>query len=36
MDNNPICHVDGAGMHRDVRPVQFSYKGQTTAVDMPW
>lgn len=35
MDNTSICHVDGAEMVRDVRPAQFSYKGQTLTVDMP-
>lgn len=35
MEKNPICHEDGTEMVRDVRPVEFSYKGQTMTVAMP-
>lgn len=30
-----VCAICGAAMHRDVRPLDFSYKGQTITVDQP-
>jgi HTH-type transcriptional regulator / antitoxin MqsA len=30
-----FCPETGAPLHRDVRPMTFSYKGQSVTVDMP-
>ena len=33
--NNPICPETGAPMHRDVRPLTLTYKGESMTFDMP-
>lgn len=33
--NNSICPVTGARMHRDVRPITLTYKGESITFDMP-
>jgi HTH-type transcriptional regulator/antitoxin MqsA len=35
MAENPVCPETGAPMHRDVRPLALSYRGQSITVDMP-
>ena len=35
MEVNPICPNTGAEMHRDVRPLTLTYKGQSITFDMP-
>lgn len=35
MEQKNICHECGNEMVRDVRPIEFSYKGQSITVDMP-
>ena len=32
---NPICPKTGAPMHRDVRPITLTYKGESITFDMP-
>ena len=32
---NPICPETGALMHRDVRPMTITYKGESLTFDMP-
>jgi HTH-type transcriptional regulator / antitoxin MqsA len=32
---NPVCPETGEPMHRDVRPLKLTYKGQSITVDMP-
>jgi HTH-type transcriptional regulator / antitoxin MqsA len=32
---NPICPETGAPMHRDVRPMTLTYKGESLTFDMP-
>jgi HTH-type transcriptional regulator / antitoxin MqsA len=32
---NPICPETGAPMHRDVRPITLTYKGENITFDMP-
>jgi len=32
---NPVCPETGAPMHRDVRPVTLTYKGESITFDMP-
>jgi len=32
---NPICPNTGAEMHRGVRPLTLTYKGQSITFDMP-
>ena len=32
---NPVCPETGAPMHRDVRPLDLSYKGRSLTIDMP-
>ena len=33
--SNPVCPLTGAPMHRGVKPMTLSYKGQSITVDMP-
>lgn len=33
--SNPVCPLTGAPMHRGVKPMALSYKGQSITVDMP-
>ena len=33
--NNTVCPETGAPLHRDVRPLTLTYKGQSVTVDMP-
>ena len=33
--NNPFCPKTGAPMHRDVRPLTLTYKGESITFDMP-
>jgi len=33
--NNPVCPVTGAPMHRGVRPMTLTYKGESLTFDMP-
>lgn len=33
--NNPICPKTGAPMHRDVRPITLTYKGESITFNMP-
>ena len=33
--NNPICPKTGAPMHRDVRPITLTYKGERITFNMP-
>jgi len=33
--SNPVCPKTGAPMHRDVRPMTLTYKGESITVDMP-
>ncbi|MFH0994056.1 MAG: type II toxin-antitoxin system MqsA family antitoxin [Pseudomonadota bacterium] len=33
--NNPICPKTGAPMHRDVRSLTLTYKGESITFDMP-
>jgi len=35
MTDNPICPKTGAKMHRDVRPLLLTYKGESITFDMP-
>lgn len=35
MTDNPICPKTGAPMHRGVRPVILTYKGESITFDMP-
>ena len=35
MAKTPVCPETGKPMARDTRPVEISYKGQSTTVDMP-
>ncbi len=32
---NPVCPVTGAPMHRDVRPMTLTYKGEKITFNMP-
>ena len=32
---NPVCPETGAPMHRDVRPMTLTYKGESITFDMP-
>lgn len=32
---NPVCPTTGAPMHRAVRPLTLTYKGESLTVDMP-
>jgi HTH-type transcriptional regulator / antitoxin MqsA len=32
---NPVCPKTGAPMHRDVRPLTLTYKGESITFDMP-
>ncbi|MFH0789092.1 MAG: type II toxin-antitoxin system MqsA family antitoxin [Pseudomonadota bacterium] len=32
---NPVCPKTGAPMHRDVRPMTLTYKGESVTFDMP-
>jgi YgiT-type zinc finger domain-containing protein len=32
---NPVCPETEAPMHRDVRPMTFTYKGEKITFDMP-
>ncbi len=32
---NPLCPETGAPMHRDVRPMTLTYKGESLTFDMP-
>jgi HTH-type transcriptional regulator / antitoxin MqsA len=32
---NPVCPETGAPMHRDVRPMTLTYKGESLTFDMP-
>jgi len=32
---DPVCPTTGAPMHRDVRPMTLTYKGETITFDMP-
>lgn len=33
--SNPVCPLTGAPMHRGVKPMTLSYKGQSITIDMP-
>ena len=33
--NNPICPKTGAPMHRDIRPMTLTYKGESISFTMP-
>lgn len=33
--DNPVCPESGAPMHRDVRPITLTYKGQSITFEMP-
>jgi len=33
--SNPVCPRTGAPMHRDVRPMTLTYKGESITIDMP-
>ncbi|MGD0663184.1 MAG: type II toxin-antitoxin system MqsA family antitoxin [Syntrophorhabdales bacterium] len=33
--SNPVCPKTGAPMHRDVRPMTLTYKGESITIDMP-
>ena len=33
--SNPVCPKTGAPMHRDVRPMTLTYKGESVTIDMP-
>lgn len=33
--NNPVCPETGASMHRGVRPMTLTFKGESIMVDMP-
>lgn len=35
MANSPICPKTGAPMHRDVRPMTLTYKGESITYDQP-
>ena len=35
MSNAPVCPETGKPMVRDTRPMELSYKGQSTTIDMP-
>jgi HTH-type transcriptional regulator / antitoxin MqsA len=35
MTENPICPKTGAPMHRDVRPMTLTYKGESITFDQP-
>ena len=35
MSKAPVCPETGKSMVRDTRPMELSYKGQSTTVDMP-
>lgn len=35
MTDNPVCPKTGAPMHRGVRPVTLTYKGESITFDMP-
>jgi HTH-type transcriptional regulator/antitoxin MqsA len=35
MSANPSCPKTGAPMHRDVRPMTLTYKGESISFDMP-
>lgn len=32
---DPVCPMTGAPMHRDVRPMTLTYKGESVTFDMP-
>ena len=32
---NPVCPITGAPMHRDLRPMTLTYKGEKITFDMP-
>ena len=32
---DPVCPETGASMHRDTRPMEIVYKGESVVVDMP-
>ena len=32
---DPVCPEDGTDMHRDVRPLTITYKGESQCFDMP-
>ncbi len=33
--DNPVCPKTGAPMHRGIRPLTLTYKGESTTFDMP-
>jgi len=33
--SNPVCPLTGAPMHRGIKPMTLSYKGQSITIDMP-
>lgn len=35
MASSPVCPQTGAPMHRDVRPMTLTYKGQSITYDQP-
>jgi HTH-type transcriptional regulator / antitoxin MqsA len=35
MSKAPVCPETGKAMVRDTRPMEISYKGQSTTIDMP-
>ena len=35
MTANPVCQKTGAPMHRSVRPMTLTYKGESITFDMP-
>lgn len=35
MSQTPVCPETGKPMARDTRPMEISYKGQSTTIDMP-
>lgn len=35
MTTNPVCPKTGAPMHRGVRPMTLTYKGESSTFDMP-
>ncbi len=35
MTKAPVCPETGSAMVRDTRPLEISYKGQSTTIDMP-